>query len=452
MSQKLGWHEDGFLLPNVFIDNNGVESDSLTFNDTKSGMTSITKSFSTKGRFSAWEKLIKKVKDYPFAMIGLYVSFGSVLLHPLNADSFIFEIAGITTGGKTTAQKLGVSVWGDPSPEVGGVFQSWNTTMVAVEQKINALNHLPLFLDDTKKSKSAKDVAQLAYMLPDGKGRERAISKQGDVGLNEVTSWKNITFSSGEMKITEFSKDGGSAGRALIITEKPFGDNGEEIAGKVNRITKDHHGLAGKEFIKFLLENRDKFSDWQEELYDLEDEYASREQNDVVKRISKHMALLELTAKLVHECFGWDWDYKTIIDKSWESIKKENVEVDRPRQAFEIAVDYARRFHQNFVLSEKGEVPQNCYGEWFSASPTFSGPDDTQAHQKEPFIRYYPTKLEQILKEEGFNEVKTIIKEWKRRDYINYEKDKNVVRPRRNGQKTNFYELKISVLKDDSDE
>ncbi|MGO4185338.1 DUF927 domain-containing protein [Paenibacillus sp. TAF43_2] len=447
MYSKLGWLPDGFLFPDLFIDNKGIESDFISFNDIKTGMSEIIQSMKSKGMLDKWEELIHEVKEYPLVMIGVYVSFASVLVNPLETDSFIFEWAGLTSSGKSISQSLAVSVWGNPSSDIGGIYSKWNATVVGIEQMAAALNHLPLFLDDTKQAKNESDVARLAYQLADGKGKARGTSKNGTVGLAETSTWKNITISTGEKKLTQFSNDGGSAARTLIITDAPFGGTNTEIVNKIKRTIQRYHGTAGKAFVKYLLKNPISFDTYKEMLYNLEDQYADKEKNDVVKRQSKHMALIELTAKLVHDCFSWDWDYKPIISTAWESIKKENEEVDRPKQAFEVALDYANRYERNFILTMNGPVPNDCYGEWFAKSSTFSYDDETMPHEKEVYVRFYTTKLEEILRKEGFNEVKTIISEWNRRGYLGRTKaGKNVFQATRHGKKVSFYEIRSDVL------
>lgn len=441
MGSKLGWRKDGFLLPNTFIDNTGKETDEYSFNENKPGMKDIVESTKPKGRLSRWENLVESLIEYPLAIVGVYVSFASVLASKLEANTFIFEWAGITTSGKSTALRLAASVWGNPASETGGIFQSWNTTVVGVEQKVNALNHLPIFLDDTKQNKNSHDISNLAYMLAQGQGRARGRTKNGEVGMHEITKWKNIALSTGEQKITQFSRDGGAAGRALIITDSIFGPNNEEVVDKINRDVKRYHGLAGKEFVKFIMENRDSLEDWQDELYDLEDAYAKSETNDVMKRLSKNMALIEFTAKYVHQCFGWDWDYKQIVSTAWKTIKDNNEEADRPRQAYEAVIDNIHRFESRFISSKNGEVPSNCYGEWFITGEVDGVP------QKENVVRIYTTVMKEILKQEGFVEFETIMSQMKSRKFLaNTAKGKNYVRYTRNGKKVSFYELDLTIL------
>jgi len=87
-------------------------------------------------------------------MVGVYVAFASVLSPMITgAPLFGVEWAGPTSSGKTTAMQVAASVWGDPDTEAGKVMQTWDSTRVGIERTAAFLQHLPLFLDDTKHAK-----------------------------------------------------------------------------------------------------------------------------------------------------------------------------------------------------------------------------------------------------------------------------------------------------------
>ena len=159
------------------------------------------------------------LKGYPNVMIGVYASLASVLSHILKVDSFIFEWSGETSKGKTVTLKVAASVWGNPSTGQGGIIKKWNVTPVNIERTASLLNNLPLFLDDTKDLSRTKIISNLIYNLASGQGKGR-----GSIKGSQITRyWNNISFSTGEQKITTFTKDGGTAARVFPIVGLPFG-------------------------------------------------------------------------------------------------------------------------------------------------------------------------------------------------------------------------------------
>ena len=55
------------------------------------------------------------------AMMFVYASLGSILLHDFNVEPFIVDMASKTSTGKTTALKVASSVWGQITLLMNGI-------------------------------------------------------------------------------------------------------------------------------------------------------------------------------------------------------------------------------------------------------------------------------------------------------------------------------------------
>ena len=112
------------------------------------GYKNIVNAFKTKGTLKDYaDTVFNEVKNGPMAMMFMYASLGSVLLHDFDVEPFIVDMASKTSTGKTTALKVAGSVWGTKD-----LISEWNTTKVNVERKAGIMNSFPLIYDDTRKA------------------------------------------------------------------------------------------------------------------------------------------------------------------------------------------------------------------------------------------------------------------------------------------------------------
>lgn len=396
-SEQMGWNEDGFLLGNEFIG-----SGSLSFVSSDKGEEQFAKHYTSKGYIHPWLNMTEAIKFYPKVIAGVYASFASPLIELFDSKPFIFEWSGETSKGKTTAQKIAASVWGKPNEH--GILKRWNSTPVAIERAASLTNHVPLFLDDTKQA-NPKYIASSVYHLAGGQGKNRGSIN----GMQTTKTWGNVIFSTGEQKITSFSRDGGSTARVFSLDGLPFGTANDEtynLVRKIERVLKKHYGLAGKMFIQYILDNRDKWLEWENYFYQQTDFYAEiAKGNTVSQRLAEHMGIIDLASILFHKCFNQQYKAEKEMIKLWEGIISDNQETDRPKQALEDVISWVSS-EENRLYTRDGETifkPSDCIGKWNEA--------------KSEDLCLYPVKLENFLKTQGY-EPSAILKSWAERNWI----------------------------------
>lgn len=396
-SEQMGWCEDGFLLGNEFIG-----SGSLSFVSSDKGEEQFAKHYTSKGDIQSWLNMIEAIKRYPKVIAGVYASFASPLIALFDSKPFIFEWSGETSKGKTTAQKIAASVWGKPNEN--GILKRWNSTPVAIERAASLTNHVPLFLDDTKQA-NPKYIATSVYHLAGGQGKNRGSIN----GMQTTKTWGNVIFSTGEQKITSFSRDGGSSARVFSLDGLPFGAANDEtynLVRKIERVLKKHYGLAGKMFIQYILDNKRKWQEWEDYFNQQTDYYAKiAKGNTVSQRLAEHMGIIDLASILFHKCFNQKYKAEKEMIKLWEGIISDNQETDRPKQALEDVISWVSS-EENRLYTRDGETifkPSDCIGKWNEA--------------KSEDLCLYPVKLENFLKTQGY-EPSAILKSWAERNWI----------------------------------
>ena len=232
----LGWINDKFV---PYTNSHSYDGD----NSYKKMYNSIQQ----KGNYEEWKQNIKILRNKNKSIRFLIsASFASPLIKVFNINSFMVHLWGTSGKGKTVAQMVSASVWGNPAK--GNLLATLNSTKVAAERMLNFLRNLPFIPDELQTIKSIyKDnYEDMIYNFTEGKGRDRGTT---DGGLAENTEWDNITILSGEEPITANISAEGVKNRVIEIEE-----NNEivEDGNKVVNFILNNYGYAGKEFIEIV--------------------------------------------------------------------------------------------------------------------------------------------------------------------------------------------------------
>lgn len=242
-SSKFGWN-GGLFLP----------YDTEIVFDGDARFSQLTEAIMEQGDYGIWLQLMRDVRRkrrYEVQMM-MSASFASVLLKRLGLLSFFVDLWGETEGGKTVTLMAAASIWGDPGEN--RYIGDFKTTEVALETKANALNNLPMMLDDTSKvsKRIADNFEGIIYDLASGKGKSRS---DKDLGVRYENNWNLSILSTGEAPLSGYANQGGAVNRILEIKcgSRLF-DDPRNVAETVKR----HYGHAGKQFIETVKEMGDQ--------------------------------------------------------------------------------------------------------------------------------------------------------------------------------------------------
>lgn len=209
------------------------------------------------GDKEAWFNLAREIRKAGRneTAVCMAASFGSVLLKLLNISTFIVDIWGESGKGKTVVLMLATSIWADPANS--RYITDATSTQTAFEMRQNALNNLPMMVDDFSKTRERyqDQIADVIYMLCGGKGKDRS---NRDLGINAATTWKNIVVTNIERPLTDDAMRGGAVNRVLdfetqdgyIFSNELGLDRGNYVVGIIN----ENYGFAGKMFVDAVRE------------------------------------------------------------------------------------------------------------------------------------------------------------------------------------------------------
>lgn len=238
----LGWTSNGLFSP--YMDN--LEFDGLD------NFRKVFDAVHSYGDYNLWLDAAKTVRrTNSVARIALAAAFASVIIKTIGKLNFILHFWGGSGTGKTVAQFLAASVWADPNDGASFV-QTFNASLVGLEQLASFVNNLPLILDEFQLVKDKKSFEQTVYMLCEGIGKTRG-AKTG--GLQKTPTWKNCIITSGESPITHAASGGGAVNRIIEIEcrEKLFDD-----AVEILDVIRANYGHAGRLFMGFMSTDQAK--------------------------------------------------------------------------------------------------------------------------------------------------------------------------------------------------
>ncbi|GEO27045.1 hypothetical protein AAC03nite_28300 [Alicyclobacillus acidoterrestris] len=395
VSNQMGWVKGGFLLGTRFIGDAPVE-----FLPKDTGDGQIASGLHTKGSMTETYTVLERVKPYIAVKMTLFAALAAPILHLVDESPFIFELAGGTSKGKTTALRIAASLFGCPDEQKPGFFKQWNMTKVYVERYAATMNHLPLFIDDTKKA-DPKMIPPTVYQFCSGQGRGRGSLKGSQIGA----TWRTVMLSTGEQKLTSFSKDGGAAGRILSLHDSPFEatdlETGAMIDG-LNATVGENYGHFAEPWIRFLAQV-DGLKPRIAEAMDVYRHIASAH-GEVAMRLARIMAILDITGQLFDACFDTCLYDREELKHEWLKLITGTAEVNRPLEALEDVMGWIAAHNRQFL---KGDDPTH-YG------PVLSG------RIKEDEIIVIGEQLDAYLQSKGY-EPTSIARAWKDIGWLNTE-------------------------------
>lgn len=337
----------------------------------------VFESVKENGNYEVWKQKIKELRKQSRTLRFLMASsFASPLVKIFQINPFIVHLWGKSSNGKTVAQMVCASIWGNPAK--GKLLSSLDSTKVASERLCNFLRNIPLILDELQITKTKyKTYDTLIYELTEGKGRDRGTV---DGGLTETTEWDNIIILSGEEPITSSSSKEGVKNRVIEIEEnEKIIENGNEV---VNLIL-NNYGFAGKEFIE-IMQNKDNLFDEYNNLVEQlkKDENSPKQINAIATILVADKIASELIFK----------DNSITLEEAKDYFTKDIDEADR---YIDLIIDIANANINNFYDSTSAFPPSGQV--WGKLEKTTDGKGAVI------YYDFIPTKLYEILSDNNIN-------------------------------------------------
>lgn len=251
----IGWHKNiSFVLPSQTIGDGALRF--------AGNMRAAV--FATAGNLQSWQQRVALLcTDSPILMLSVSIAFAGPLLQTLQINGGGLHLVGKSSSGKSLAQLVAASVWGQPSNT--GFVSSWETSRAGVETLATPRSDTLLVLDEISRVDS-DDVQRIVYALANGQGRA---TMSRDRSANPILTWRLLFLSSGERTLAEHAALSGNpahAGAELrlidVYADRKYGvfdtlhgrQSGEELHLDLTRAVQEQHGIAGPAFVRRLME------------------------------------------------------------------------------------------------------------------------------------------------------------------------------------------------------
>lgn len=364
---KCGWYDDSFV----------PYCKDVHF-DPPPSYKILKDSIKGKGDFGIWLDTIKAIRKNGRIepLIYLAASFGSIIPSRLDMLPFIVNLYGETGKGKTVSLKVAASVWGNP--EGRGFISESNSTINALEMKLDVLNNIPLLIDDLAKiqKEDSRKLTEMVYMLAAGGGKNRLTR---ELDMRYTPNWCNVILTNMERPITDDTMQGGAINRVLDfeMQEGYIFQNANEI---VNTLSKNY-GYAGQLFANQVAKHGNDLKGMIDKYKEIIKKKAAEMGEQKEEKQIIPLAIL-LTADEITEAEIFEDGVRLDIDFCVKSLKSVG-EVSEMQRAYNSFSDAVTIHHYNF--------DGGAFELWGKRNYT------------EHTVAIFPAKLNEIAQEYNFN-------------------------------------------------
>jgi len=351
---------------------------------------SIYRAVHASGEYADWLKLVRPLRERSVLLrTVLAASFGSPLVAMMGYQPFFVHLWGDSGTGKTVAQQVALSAWGNPAQ----LIKTLNTTMVGLERHAGFFHSLPVCLDELQALQQRNvPIEAIIYMLSLGKGKGRGTMGGG---VEAEREWHNIFITSGETPIAQANTQGGAQNRVLEFYMDAGAYCGADPANVAISIS-DTYGHAGRAYIAALMALPDARQEvkrmWQELRAEIRDsDYTDKHINNVAM-----LALGDYYSSVL--VFGEDpmqarAEALVLAMELLERLEKA-AEIDPIRRAWDFVCDWVEGNKMRFMPDYTGNAPRLGY--------LLIGEGDQTG-----LLCAIPSSLSDALREAGFSPIKS---------------------------------------------
>lgn len=259
--QRTGWHEVPGIPDPVFVCPDGTVLGAPPGAELElSAAARLKPDVAVRGTLDGWRRASEAaiaVSDCPHWTIGVMAAFAGPIVALAGLDTCGVHLSGMSSSGKSKAQRLAASAWSTPDIRRSGLSQSARATDNAVEALAQRGSGTVLVLDELAHV-SGKQAEKMIYTIAGGAGKRRM---NADAEIKDSYAWATFTILSGECSLQEkIRSDGGEwlAGMAVRIVDIDVTDVNRSVSAETLRLIDDieeHYGHAGPAFVRSLVEH-----------------------------------------------------------------------------------------------------------------------------------------------------------------------------------------------------
>lgn len=215
----------------------------------------------------------------------------------LDLHSYVVNIVGASSTGKTITQRLCASMWTYPASDK--IFSAALSTSNAALKRLDGRWGIVTIIDEATVLGNISPT-EYAYSVYEEREKRRLNS---DCSEKVSGTWSTIAIMSSEQHFHNNSKvqNGGMAVRVHSMENLEF-TKSKEHADKVNNFIKDNYGITGYEFTNMLFDDdMDDLEELYEEAKVTMHSYVENNMSDLTPRLVNTYAITYMTALLLED-------------------------------------------------------------------------------------------------------------------------------------------------------
>ncbi|MCK5616154.1 DUF927 domain-containing protein [Candidatus Pacearchaeota archaeon] len=413
---SFGWSGDSFIIGTNQV-KAGSENKAYLTNDVEADMV---RSFQQKGTVDGWLDATRGLLQYDNALFVCYATVAAQVLKQIGGASFVMELLGDTSIGKTVMSQVAMSIYGNPED----LTIATNATNTFLERTCTTCNDLPVFLDETSNVDRAT-LTQLIYMVANERGKGRA---KKDGGVHTVDRWKTVLITTGENPLINNTSLGGQDVRVVPLYGGLGATDAKSVEYYKDKIN-DNYGVLAPLIIQQIIKDKDKLKNRYKDIKATLKEFSiEHDQTGVVGRVVNTYATIALAGTIFNDVIR---SVSDMVLPDAEALVIENFcsrlnhsDGSLSDRAFNIVTDWIAESHKYFCVNREGGAGDHydLYGNILTQSVNHKLPCDC--------VDIIPTKLTEILdKKMGIPGISSqIYREWATNDKIIVDEKSNRIK------------------------
>ena len=336
-----GWQCGAYIMPDGEVI--GTPETPVMFN----GRSSAAGGYSVRGTVESWRDNVARLADGNHSMMtAVAASLCGPLIGLTDSDGFGIHFYNSSSAGKTTTQSVASSLYGKPE----SLKLTWYGTALGLANEAAAHNDALMPLDEIGQGTDPVNVYQAAYALFNGTGKLQG-AKEG--GNRDLKRWRVVAISTGEVDMETFVATAGKkakAGQLVRLINIPLTKathfheykTGEAHARALAAAWLEHHGAAGREWIKYLAGHQQQAKDTLRAAETRWRELIPADYGEQAHRVAGRFAVMEAALILSANITGWDEQAcRDAIQHTWNSwihefgtANKEHQQIIEQAEAF----------------------------------------------------------------------------------------------------------------------
>ncbi|MGX8878057.1 DUF927 domain-containing protein [Klebsiella quasipneumoniae] len=305
IAHATGWQCGAYIMPDGEII--GTPDQPVLFN----GRSSSASGYTTSGTVDSWRESVGRLAFGNYSMMtGVAAALAAPLIGLAGADGFGIHLYEQSSAGKTTTANVASSLYGNPDV----LRLTWYGTALGLANEAAAHNDALMPLDEIGQGADPVEVYKSAYALFNGTGKLQG-AKEG--GNRDLKRWRTVAISTGEMDLETFIANAGrkaKAGQLVRLLNIPMRRavrfhehaNGKHHADALKDAYQHHHGVAGREWVKWLTDHQHEAVSAVRVAEERWRSLIPSDYGEQVHRVGARFAILEAALLLGRVITGWD--------------------------------------------------------------------------------------------------------------------------------------------------